>query len=94
MGITNKYNGEHNPDSKIHGANMGHIWGRQDPGGPHVGPINCWEATNSFVTNSIPVMNMCRIILYPQSGMVWGQGPVSSGTIQLRKPWSPNQFWC
>ena len=28
------------PDSKIHGANMGSIWGRQDPGGPHVGPIN------------------------------------------------------
>ena len=28
------------PDSKIHGANVGPIWGRQDPGGPHVGPIN------------------------------------------------------
>ena len=27
------------PDSKIHGANMGPIWGRQDPGGPHVGPM-------------------------------------------------------
>ena len=26
------------PDSKIHGANMGPIWGWQDPGGPHVGP--------------------------------------------------------
>ena len=28
------------PDSKVHGANMGPIWGRQDPGGPHVGPLN------------------------------------------------------
>ena len=28
------------PDSKVHGANMGPIWGRQDPGGPHVGRIN------------------------------------------------------
>ena len=28
------------PDSKVHGANMGPIWGRQDPGGPHGGPIN------------------------------------------------------
>ena len=28
------------PDSKVHGANMGTIWGRQDPGGPHVGPMN------------------------------------------------------
>ena len=28
------------PDSKVDGANMGPIWGRQVPGGPHVGPIN------------------------------------------------------
>ena len=36
---------EDNPDSKIHGANMGPIWGRQDPSGPHVGPMNfaIWE---------------------------------------------------
>ena len=30
----------HYPDSKIHGANMGPTWGRQDPGGPHVRPMN------------------------------------------------------
>ena len=28
------------PDSKIHGANMGPTWGRQNPGGPHVAPMN------------------------------------------------------
>ena len=28
------------PDSKVHGANMGPNWGRQDPGGPHVGHMN------------------------------------------------------
>ena len=28
------------PDNKIHGANMGPTSGRQDPGGPHVGPMN------------------------------------------------------
>ena len=28
------------PDSKVHGANMGPIRGRQDPGGPHVGPMH------------------------------------------------------
>ena len=28
------------PHTKVHGANMGPIWGRQDPGGPHVGPMN------------------------------------------------------
>ena len=29
-----------NLDSKVHGANMWPIWGRQDPGGPYVGPMN------------------------------------------------------
>ena len=28
------------PDNKVHVANMGPIWDRQDPGGPHVGPMN------------------------------------------------------
>ena len=41
------YGGFHStdPDSKVHGADMGPIWGRKDPGGPHVGPMNCviWE---------------------------------------------------
>ena len=33
--------------SKVHGASMGPIWGRQDPGGPHVGPMNSaiWDVT-------------------------------------------------
>ena len=33
-------NTQNTPDSKVHGANMGPTWGRQDPGGPHVGPMN------------------------------------------------------
>ena len=34
------------PDSKVHGANMGPILGRQEPGGPHVGPMNfvIWDS--------------------------------------------------
>ena len=37
------------PDSKVHGTSMGPIWGWQDPGGPHVGPMNfaIWEAKHS-----------------------------------------------
>ena len=31
---------ENHTDRKVHGANMGPIWGREDPGGPHVGPMN------------------------------------------------------
>ena len=29
-----------NPEINAHGVNMGPIWGQQDPGGTHVGPIN------------------------------------------------------
>ena len=37
------------PNSKVHGADMGPIWGRQDPGGPHVGSMNfaIWVATRA-----------------------------------------------
>ena len=28
------------PDSKIHEAYIGPTWGRHDPGGPHVGPMD------------------------------------------------------
>ena len=40
-----------NPDSKVHGANMGPIWGQQDPGGSHVGPMNIaiWEAISKML---------------------------------------------
>ena len=31
---------QHTPESNVHGANMGPIWDRQDPGGSHVGPMN------------------------------------------------------
>ena len=30
----------HYPDSKVYGGNMRPTWGRQDPGGCHVGPMN------------------------------------------------------
>ena len=29
-----------NPDSKVHGANMGPTWVLSAPDGPHVGPMN------------------------------------------------------
>ena len=37
------------PDSKVHGANMGPIWGWQDSGVPHVGPMNfaTWAAAQA-----------------------------------------------
>ena len=44
-------NGEGNDptDNKVHGANMGATWGRQDPCGPHVGhmKIAIWDVAYS-----------------------------------------------
>ena len=43
------------PDSKVHGASMRPIWGRQDPGGPHGGPMNfaIWDDLGSNTVWSI-----------------------------------------
>ena len=39
------------PDDKIHGANMGPIWGRQDPGeGGYAGPVNFATLDNKLNT--------------------------------------------
>ena len=43
------------PDSKVHGAFMGPIWDRQDPGGPHVVPLtllsgNCSKSKQQTVS--------------------------------------------
>ena len=50
------------PVSNVHGANMGLICGRQDPGGPHVGPMNLaiWERyTNGpFVIDQTPLLRL------------------------------------
>ena len=36
------------PLNKVHGVNIGPIWGLQDRGGPHVGPMNfaIWACAN------------------------------------------------
>ena len=43
------------PDSKVHGADMGPIWGRQDPGGPHAGPMNLaiWDHKSNNMMHKI-----------------------------------------
>ena len=52
------------PDYKVHGVNMGPIWGRQDPGGPHVGPINfaIWDFIPHFITDEIAPMLGLKLI--------------------------------
>ena len=53
-----------NTDSNVHGANMGPIWGRQDPGGPHAGPMNfaIWEGIHS--TTFLAIFRFKAAILY------------------------------
>ena len=43
-----------NPDSKVHGANMGPTWVLSAPGGPHFGHMNLaiWEV-NIAVNNEL-----------------------------------------
>ena len=41
------------PDNKVNGANVGPTWGRQDPGGPHVDPMNfaIWVGCIIFIVS-------------------------------------------
>ena len=52
------------PDSKVHGAYMGPTWGWQDPGGPHVGPMNLairdhwWHQRLSLRQHMVSIMGI------------------------------------
>ena len=65
------------PDSKVHGANMGPIWARQDPGGPHVGHMNLaiwgfhclrWCSSNPLSTkpNTFWIAYFCKVMVVPK----------------------------
>ena len=66
--------GERHPDSKVHGANMGPIWGRQDPGGPHAGPMN-------FVIWAVSHCNAASQLAGPIHGMILGDGGISIANV-------------
>ena len=46
MSFTHQHRVWFTPNSKVHGANMGPTWGRQDPGGPQVGHVDpaVWDS--------------------------------------------------
>ena len=52
-----------NRDSMVHWPNMGPIWGRHDPGGPQVGPMNfaIWECYSESLNQ------VCFGLLLPNS---------------------------
>ena len=52
------------PNSKVHGTNMGPIWGRQDPVGPHVGPMNL-AIWNADITDNFAKKNCTCVLIAP-----------------------------
>ena len=48
----------------VNGANMGPIWGQQDPDGPHVGPTNfaIWVAIFIFQWHHLLIISMFPFI--------------------------------
>ena len=65
LNLNSKYS---HPDSNAHGAIMGPTWGRQDPGGPHDGPTNCY--LGSFHQNIIQYMIVSQTAQYWQSYII------------------------
>ena len=49
------------PESKFRGANVGPIWGRQDPGEHHVGTMNfaIWATMQTSIGRNVIAM-LCR----------------------------------
>ena len=55
------------PDSKIHGANTGPIWGRQDPGGSHFDPMSLQGSNRVWKTWK----TLKNIIFWKSRGKPW-----------------------
>ena len=56
--VVTVYTLKHIPDNKVHEAYMWPTWGRQDPGGPHVGPMNlAIKDSNVFCSAPIHYLN-------------------------------------
>ena len=70
-----------NPDSKIHGANMGPAWVLSAPDGPHVGPMNL-AIRESFVSSTwlsqVHNMDGKNISYYILPGKKWTTQIISS----------------
>ena len=60
------------PDSKVYGANMGPTWGRQDTGGPLVGPMNIaiWVAAYTALRHYMTDIIICSAIQWRSKGTI------------------------
>ena len=50
------------PDSKVHGANMGPIWGGQDPGGPMLAPWTLLSGIPYYIFDKLNHINLSLLI--------------------------------
>ena len=58
-----------NLDNKVHGAYMGPTRGLEDPGGPHVGPMNL--AIREIVMNVCPNDQQLTLLFIAKKKCVW-----------------------
>ena len=61
------------PDSKVYGANMGRVWGRQDPGWPHVGPMNLAIWDHKEMSDCIHLQIYSGPLLLTYMSQLWFQ---------------------
>ena len=61
------------PDNKVHGAHMGPTWGRQGPGGPHVGHMNLafWDVMSFVNLTSEQYCSFGNVLLYTVMLYTW-----------------------
>ena len=81
-------------DSKVHGANMGPIWGRQDPDGPHVGPMDfaIWAITHHSNTFAL---DRCLIVIDPRAAVSgWPFSSLQAPMCQLCIWYMSARFFC
>ena len=68
------------PGNKVHEAYMGPTWGRQDPGGPHVGPMNLAIRD---------VLRDCTFIITTTSPKGWNRGILMCVVRPVSSWWLP-----
>ena len=77
------------PDSKVHGANIELIWGRQDPGWPHVGPVNfaIWDI---YLVHALKSNMLQRYGGRKTSGFSWWRHVTGPNVMGVHR-WFPSQ---
>ena len=83
------------PDNKAHGANMGPIWGRQDPVGSHVGPMNLtiWVSYHSYyyILQNTEILHMHEKSVYLKH---WNSWYPKQSRLRLWKNIENVSHWC